>query len=138
MAFLHAPPDNGTIFIYEDRGGVVNDYIAAAHRYRDEKRRVEIRGYCASACLLALSVPGVCVSRAATVKAHHAFEQYTLKIRPDITVRMLNELPVKIRVRLESKIREKFTPESTLLFDDLRQLGVADCDKRFYARSPLR
>lgn len=128
--FLYPPPDvKQPVVINEDGGGLVTKYLEQAHIYRFEGRRVEIRGSCRSACLLALSVPKVCVSKSAVVKAHHAYESETGVRRPDVTKKMLWELPENIRVYLDGKIQNTYTPESTLTYAELRKLDVPDCDR---------
>ena len=129
--FLYPPPDNAPIVIYEDGGGLVDDYIRQAHIYSSEGRRIEIRGSCRSACLLALSVPGVCVTPSAQVKAHHAYEKYSGVVREDITNKMLAELPRNIRDRLEGRIQKTYNQGATLDYKELIDLNVADCkDKK--------
>jgi hypothetical protein len=80
--------------------------------------------------MLALSVPNVCVVPAAVVKAHQAYEIKTGKERPDITNMMIRELPSNIQQRLSGKIQINYTPESTLNYSELRQLGIPDCDTK--------
>lgn len=127
--FLYPPPDiKQPVVIREDGGGLVNKYIEQAHAYRFQGRRVEIRGSCRSACLLALSVPNVCVGQEAVVKAHHAYEADTGVSRPDITNKMLWELPENIRARLDGKISDTYTAQSILRYSDLRKLNIPDCD----------
>jgi hypothetical protein len=135
--FLYPPPDiRQPVIIREDGGGLVDKYIEQAHQYALQGRRVEIRGSCRSACLLALSVPKVCVVPGARVMAHHAYELDSGKIRIDITNQMLAELPVNIKNRLEGRITVDYSPESTLVYSDLRRLGIPDCDgKRKVAAS---
>ena len=129
MSFLYPPPDiKQPVVIYNDGGGLVDRYISQAHQYALEKRRVEIRGSCRSACTLALSVPLVCASPGAQVKMHHAREEYSGKERRDITDQMLAELPVLIRQRLEGHIQYNYSREATLEYEDLRSLGIPDCD----------
>lgn len=131
MNFLYPPPDvRQPVVIYEDGGGLVDKYIAQAHQYALENRRVEIKGSCRSACTLALSVPSVCVAPGAVVKMHQAYEIYSGRERPDITNKMLNELPVNIRQRLEGHISRDYTAEATLTYDDLRHLGIPDCYRK--------
>jgi|LakMenEpi03Aug12_release.lakeMendotaPanAssembly.Ray.scaffolds.fasta_scaffold70646_2 hypothetical protein len=125
--FLSPPPNNAPIAIYNDGGGLVTAYQAAALRYKMEGRKVEIKGSCRSACLLALSVPKVCVTPGAQVKAHHAYEQISGTVRTDITNQMLADLPTPIRNRLEGKITPNYNQQATLNYKDLRSLGVADC-----------
>ncbi len=125
--FLYPPPNNAPVIIYEDGGGLVDKYIEQAHRYATEGRRVEIRGSCRSACILALSVPNVCVTNSAQVKAHHAYEKESGVVRTDITNTMLAELPRNIRERLSGKIQKNYTQEATLNYSELRELKIPDC-----------
>jgi|688.fasta_scaffold83389_8 hypothetical protein len=130
-AFLHPPADvRQPVVIISDGGGIVIDYEKAAARYRLEGRKVEIRGSCRSACILALSVPTVCVSPGAIVKAHHAYEVGTRTPRVDVTERMLGELPPKISQRLSGKVDVNYNTSATLTYTQLVSLGVASCDKR--------
>lgn len=129
--FLYPPTDiRQPVVIYEDGGGLVDSYIEQAHRYRSENRQVEIRGSCRSACLMALSVPNVCVGPEGVVQAHHAFEQYSKRTRADITDRMLAELPAPIQNRLAGKIQVHYSKDATLTYSDLRQLGVPACSNK--------
>jgi len=131
MGFLYEPPSIiQPVVIKNDGGGIVDTYIQQAHKYTAQGRRVEIRGSCRSACILALAVPNVCVSPAAQVKAHMAYEEWTGKPRPDVTEKMLRELPVHIRQRFDGKIKVNYSPEATLDYEDLRELNIPDCDKR--------
>jgi hypothetical protein len=68
------------------------------------------------------------VSDNAVVKAHHAYESRTGVSRPDVTNKMLWELPENIRARLDGKIGERYTAQSTLTYNDLRKLNIPDCD----------
>jgi len=53
--------------ITNDPGGRVGDYLASAY-----EPGIEIQGFCASACTLALSAPGVCISPDAQLVFHAA------------------------------------------------------------------
>lgn len=135
--FIHPPAGSAPVAIYEDGGGLVTEYQRRAIQYAFENRRVEIRGSCRSACVLALSVPNVCVAPYAIVKAHYAYEEKSLKIRPDITGEMLNSLPKNIKTVLEKNMQRTYTPGSTLTYDELRQLGVPDCSSnKIAAKKP--
>ena len=131
-AFLYPPPSGCAVVITEDSGGIVEQYEEAANRYKIEGRRVEIRGSCRSACTLALTVPNICVSKNAEVAWHQAYEKYSLKPRPDVTRRMLINLPLKIRNQLNGKIQENYTTEATLKYTQLLALGIPDCDANPY------
>jgi len=127
--FLYPPPDvRQPVVIVNDGGGLVDQYERAAWRYRLERRRVEIRGSCRSACTLALSVPNVCVGRGAVVKWHHAYNVDTHEPRYDITKSMLAQLPMRIQYQVGSKITIDYNPNATLTYTQLVALGVADCD----------
>lgn len=127
--FLYPPPDiKQPVIIRNDSGGEVVEYGWALSKYNQQQRRVEIRGSCRSACLLALGVKNVCVAPGAVVKAHHAYEKSTGYIREDVTNLMLSYLPSKIRAHLNGKIQKNYTPESTLSYEQLVKLGVPSCD----------
>lgn len=127
--FLMPPPAiTQPVIIREDGGGSVAAYMEQARVYNIEGRRVEIRGSCRSACLLALSVKNVCAGQSAIVKAHHAFNELTGERRPDVTNKMLAQLPDRIKQRLDGKITEDYNPQSTLRYNDLVKLGISPCD----------
>jgi hypothetical protein len=128
-AFLSPPPDvKQPVVIVNDGGGLVDQYERAAWRYRLEKRRVEIRGSCRSACTLALSVPNVCVGKNAVVKWHHAYNVDTHEPRYVITRSMLAQLPLRVWYQIYDKITINYNPDATLGYSQLVALGVADCD----------
>lgn len=126
--FTAPPPNNAPVAIYEDGGGLVTKYQQMAWQYRMEGRKVKILGSCRSACVLALSVPNVCVGRNAVVKAHQAYERDTGVRRPDVTAMMMDGLPTKVRQRLEPNITTNYNPKTTLDYDDLVSLGIKPCD----------
>ena len=127
--FLHTPPGYAPVAIYEDGGGLVTEYQRKALQYKLEGRRVEIHGSCRSACVLALSVPDVCVVQGAVVKAHHAYETYTKRVRADVTQEMLGALPQNIQSVLRSNMRTYYTDGSTLTYEELKGLGIPDCSQ---------
>lgn len=127
--FIHTPAGYAPVEIYEDGGGLVTEYQRKAIQYSLENRQVQIKGACRSACLLALSVPDVCVTPSAVVKAHHAYEEKTHKVRYDVTQQMLNSLPPKIKHALENSIEVNYTPDATLTYQELRELGVPSCSQ---------
>lgn len=128
--FLYPPPDiKQPVVISEDGGGLVHEYQQAAFRYNVEKRRVEIRGSCRSACTLALGVQNVCVGKGAIVKWHHAFNQYNRNdIRYETTNEMLSQIPFKIAQTVRPYISIEYNQNATLTYAQLLQLGVPDCD----------
>lgn len=125
--FLHTPMGSAPVAIYEDGGGIVTAYQRKAQQYTLEGRQVEIHGSCRSACILALSVPDVCVAPGAVVKAHFAYEYYTKTIREDVTQEMLRALPYNIQNVLRANIQVKYNEGSTLTYEELKGLGIADC-----------
>jgi len=127
--FLDVPPQHAAIVITEDGGGLVEKYREAAYQYRLEGRQVKILGSCRSACILALSVPNVCVGPEAVVMAHHAHGLYSGKIKPDTTKAILGELPDNIRRVIGPNIKKKYTAKATLTFSQMRSLGIADCSQ---------
>jgi hypothetical protein len=126
--FLDLPPNNAPVVITRDYGGYVSKYENAAFDYKEKGIRVEIRGECRSACTLALTVPNVCVGEMAIVAWHQAYEPDSHRLRPDVTNRMLANLPPRIKEHLQGKIQASYTQESTLSFADLTALGIPDCD----------
>ena len=127
--FIQPPPNMQPVAIYEDGGGLVSKYQDMAMQYRLEGRRVKIMGSCRSACILALSVPTTCVAKGAVVKAHYAYEQNTGKIRYDITNVMMQDLPERIRNRIEPNLSREYNYKTTLHYNDLVGLGVQPCNQ---------
>jgi hypothetical protein len=130
--FLSPPPPDYPVVITQDYGGYVAEYENAAFNYREKGVRVEIRGQCRSACTLALTVPNVCVAEGAIVAWHQAYEPNTHRLRPDVTNRMLANMPPRIKQHLEGKIQASYTTEATLNYSDLRSLGIPDCNEKPY------
>ena len=126
--FTAPPPNNAPVAIYEDGGGLVKKYQEMAFQYKLEGRKVKILGSCRSACVLALSVPNVCVGRNAVIKAHQAYEADTGVSRPDITYQMMSSLPDKVRQRLEPNVTKNYNSKTVLDYNDLVSLGIKPCD----------
>jgi hypothetical protein len=135
--FVAPPPNMAPVAIYSDGGGLVDVYREAAIRYRLEGRQVKILGSCRSACIMALSVPNVCVGPDAVVKAHHAYEPTTKVLRPDVTAQMMVDLPHSIRARVEPNITREYNSKTTLFYNDLLALGIPDCNS-IKSREPIR
>lgn len=128
--FIMPPPDvRQPVIIREDGGGDVSEYEWALNKYNAERRRVEIRGSCRSACTLALGVRTVCVAPGAVVKFHHAYEKATGVVRSDVTDRMMSYMPYRIRMRVEGKITKQYNEQTILDYNDLIALGVKPCGK---------
>lgn len=125
--FLKTPLTGAPVEIVEDGGGLVSEYQRKAQQYTFERRRVEIKGSCRSACVIALSVPDVCVWPGAVVKAHHAYEKYTGVVRGDVTKQLLEDLPPKVKYVLKENISTNYNAATTLTYDELRSYGIADC-----------
>ncbi len=126
-AFLDMPPNHAPVVITEDGGGLVQQYIDAAVKYALEKRQVAIVGSCRSACMMALSVPGVCVTKNAEVKVHHAYDARTNRPRKDVTEYMVGFLPDKIQATLQGQIKADYWPGATLTGEKLISLGISEC-----------
>lgn len=126
--FTAPPPNTAPVAIYEDGGGLVKKYQAMALQYRMEGRKVKILGSCRSACVLALSVPDVCVGPNAVVKAHQAYEADTGVARPDVTAQMMDNLPYRVRLQLEPNVTREYNQKTILHYRDLVRLGIKPCD----------
>ena len=127
--FLCAPPDiSQPVVITNDGGGVVENYAKIAIEYGLEKRRVEIRGSCRSACSLALGIPTVCVGPGAEVKFHHAYEAHSQKLRTDITDKMLKAIPPRVANQVRPYITVEYNKAATLDYNQLVVLGIKPCD----------
>jgi len=125
---LNPPPGKGPVVIRNDGGGFVVQYATAVERLAYSGRRVEVRGSCRSACTMVLELPNVCIDKNAEFKWHQAYDKYT-GVRDYATTQwMLNRLPTKIRARIEGQVTRSYSEKTTLRYDDLRALGVADCD----------
>lgn len=139
MDFTTPPPNMEPVAIYDDGGGLVDKYREAAYQYRLEGRQVKILGSCRSACILALSVPNVCVGPEAVVMAHHAYGLYSGKIKPETTKAILDELPDNISQVIGPNIQKEYTRGATLTYEELLALGVPSCGKQSsYARAARR
>lgn len=125
-----APPQ--AIVINHDSGGIVQQYEDMAALYSKEGRRIEIKGLCSSACTLALTVPNTCVGKDALVAWHQAYATDTHEPRPEVTERMLANLPPRLRNYLQGRVKADYTPETTLHYGDLLALGVPSCDEPIY------
>ena len=60
----------GPIVILNDRGGNVLQAISRRQQLQRSGRRVEVRGYCRSACTIYISLPNACLGRGATIGFH--------------------------------------------------------------------
>ena len=128
--FLHNPPNYAPVAIYEDGGGIVETYLDQAAKFNLEGRRVEIRGSCRSACVIALSVKNVCVAPGAVVRAHLPYNKYGGQVRTDYIPKMLGTIPANIRDYLEPRLQVNYTPATTLDYEKLRSFGIADCGNK--------
>lgn len=121
------PPDHGPIVIVEDGGGLVDKYEQAMLQYWIEKRRVEIKGSCRSACMMALAVPNVCVHRSAVVKVHQAYEPKTGIRHPEVTARMVNMMPARVKEHLSGHVTDWYNSTTTMSGTTLISLGIPEC-----------
>lgn len=72
------------LIVRNDLGGSVEERLFMIAALRNEGRRVEIRGQCASACTMYLGLPNACVSRASQLGFHGPQSQYYgISLPPD-------------------------------------------------------
>lgn len=72
------------LIVRNDLGGSVEARLIMIAALRNEGRRIEIRGECASACTMYLGLPNACVSRAAQLGFHGPQSQYYgISLPPD-------------------------------------------------------
>jgi len=122
-----------TVTIFNDPGGKVNDYIRAVDQYKQEQKRVEIVGYCGSACTVFLEI--ACVHPEATLAFHAAqsppeipepaatlAEQYTTKL-------MVEKYPPALRVWFHLNAADKQGEDQyvTLSGKEVIELGAPEC-----------
>lgn len=62
--------DKAPIVIFNDDGGNVAGYIARRNQLERSGRRVEIRGYCASACTMLTTLPNACLGPKSMMAFH--------------------------------------------------------------------
>ena len=128
-AFLDYVPPPQIVVVVQDSGGIVSRYEDLVAKYISEGRRIEIRGMCSSACTLVLTSPNACVSKNGEAAWHQAFDSDTHEILPQVTRRMIEKLPPKLREYLEGRIQRDYTPATILDYDRLTALGVKSCDE---------
>lgn len=124
---IDMPPPPPAIVITENGGGVVSQFMDRVDRYNREGREVRIMGSCRSACILYLGVKNVCVGPNAVIKAHEAYEPQTGIARPDVTLEMMNAIPVRVSARLWPYISKEYNQYTTLNASQLVSLGVRKC-----------
>ena len=64
------------MIVNNDLGGSVEERLTMIAALRNEGRRIEIRGQCASACTMYLGLPNTCVSRSSRLGFHGPQSQY--------------------------------------------------------------
>lgn len=82
--------------IRDDPGGIIQVYLMETGRLRDSGERVVIKGRCASACTLHLSLPGACVTAGARLGFHRARSESPTAAE-FYTQLMLKSYPRKVR-----------------------------------------
>lgn len=127
--FLTYVPPPQVVVVAQDSGGIVSRYEDMVAKYISEGRRIEIRGMCSSACTLVLTSPNACVAKNGEAAWHQAFDSDTHEILPQVTRRMIEKLPPKLREYLEGRIQRDYTPATILDYDRLTALGVKSCDE---------
>ena len=124
---LNPPPEPAAIVVTLDTGGYVDDYYAAAERYKMSGRRIEVNGECRSACTVLLEVPTLCVWPGAVFRWHQAYNPKTKVTYPNVTQDMLSRLPYRIANRLQGRVQKFYTREASLGYSELIALGVPSC-----------
>lgn len=124
---LYPPPAPAAVVITMNTGGYVDEYFAAAERFKRTGQRIEVRGECRSACTVLLEVPTLCVAPGAVFRWHHAYVKSTGQLKPEITDQMLSRLPYRISSRLVGRIQKSYTPQASLDYKELVSLGVPAC-----------
>jgi hypothetical protein len=125
--FLDVPTNHTAVVITYDGGGLVGDYLRAAIKYSNEGREVKISGVCRSACVLSLSVPGVCVFPDAIVSMHYATDIEKGLPRAAATEQILQSLPRDIAAAYRPNITKNYTRSATLTGGQLVNLGIRPC-----------
>ena len=76
------------VVVKNDRGGIVDEYVAKYKEVDQRGDRIIIDGYCGSACTLALALPFTCVTSRAKLVFHtvHDLEWWSWPHRRRISV----------------------------------------------------
>ena len=127
--FLTYVPPPQIVVVVQDSGGIVSRYEDMVAKYISEGRRIEIRGMCSSACTLVLTSPNACVAKNGEAAWHQAFDSETHDVLPQVTKRMIQNLPPKLREYLDGRIQRDYTPATILGYEQLTTLGVKSCDE---------
>lgn len=127
--FLTYVPPPQIVVVVQDSGGIVSRYEDMVAKYISEGRRIEIRGMCSSACTLVLTSPNACVAKNGEAAWHQAFDSETHDVLPQVTKRMIEKLPPRLREYLDGRIQRDYTPATILGYEQLTALGVKSCDE---------
>ena len=96
MALAPALLQAKDVFVRHDPGGLVEDYWRKYEDMIERGDRIVIDGWCASACTLALGVPGTCVTRRA-VLVFHAAHSFFEPNQPTLVDLFMQTYPPKLR-----------------------------------------
>lgn len=127
-SFLYPPPEPAAIVIYDDGGGIVEDYKAAVMRYASADRPVKVVGSCRSACTLVLAYSNVCVYPSAVFKWHMAYNSFNPNILyPEVTGEMIDWMPWSIQEKLRVSVRKEYNSAATMTGRQLISYGIREC-----------
>jgi hypothetical protein len=127
-SFLYPPPEPAAIVIYDDGGGIVEDYKAAVMRYASADRPVKVVGSCRSACTLVLAYSNVCVYPSAVFKWHMAYNSFNPDILyPEVTGEMIDWMPWSIQEKLRVSVRKEYNSAATMTGRQLISYGIKEC-----------
>ena len=104
LALLSFPASAATV-IHNDHGGVIREYAARFAAIGHRHERLVIDGACMSACTMALSVPGMCVTPRAMFGFHAARENpaYNAPISAAGTAYLMAHYPSTVRRWIASR-----------------------------------
>jgi hypothetical protein len=98
-------PDLPPFVIVDDRGGMVAAYDALAEKFASNGRKVEIRGYCQSACTILLALPPgqICAHDGAEFWFHQASESGSKRRSDPATSWLMGRYPEPVRAWLDQR-----------------------------------
>ncbi len=95
-----------TVYIQNNRGGVVTEFVRQYDALAAQGRHVVVEGDCASSCTIALGYPNMCFDRNASLRFHPAytpilFGLFGYVINQDANHLMLDHYPADARVVID-------------------------------------
>ncbi|MDZ4136361.1 MAG: hypothetical protein U1D06_12330 [Paracoccaceae bacterium] len=121
-----------SLVITTDRGGALQERLQQVEALRRSGQRVEIRGYCVSACTLYLGLPHTCVSRTTVIGFHGPQSQFYGVGLPRAEFErwsriMADHYPVPLRAWFMARGRNLTMELQTFRGVDLIRMGVPEC-----------